>query len=371
MSERWMRTWIRAALIGACLWIAAPVSAQITVGPCEILSGSGSPEGVLTARQCALYVRTDGGTSTSLYVKETGTGNTGWVAYGGAGVGGTPAGSDTQIQYNNGGAFGGAAGAIYDDVGSVTTFLANGGGSTVTPLIVKNTGGAGTDHVRQEWQVANNTSLFRLQTAFSGTNDANVSFQISQGGSVVEVGTITGSSGLWTVNDLQVGSMAFPTTATVDQIVHAIASNSIGGRAGFTFDGTTFSVPSAANGAALAAKSATTSVTCNSGTATCTATALIPAGATLISVTARVTTILAGAGLTTWSLGDGVTADLWAATKALAAGTTAKMTDHKSTWNVKFYAAANNVVLTADAGQFDSGVVRLTLFYFDSVAPTS
>tara|TARA_E500000305_G_C4003881_1_gene228807 strand:- start:66 stop:1367 length:1302 start_codon:yes stop_codon:yes gene_type:complete len=33
-----------------------------------------------------------------------------------AGGGGTPGGSDTQIQYNNGGAFGGASGLIYDDV---------------------------------------------------------------------------------------------------------------------------------------------------------------------------------------------------------------------------------------------------------------
>ena len=34
----------------------------------------------------------------------------------GGGGGGTPGGSDTQIQYNNGGAFGGASGLIYDDI---------------------------------------------------------------------------------------------------------------------------------------------------------------------------------------------------------------------------------------------------------------
>ena len=43
-------------------------------------SGSGSPEGVLTANVGSLYTRTDGGASTTLYVKESGTGNTGWVA---------------------------------------------------------------------------------------------------------------------------------------------------------------------------------------------------------------------------------------------------------------------------------------------------
>ena len=42
--------------------------------------GSGSPEGVVTAPVGAYYSRTDGGANTSLYVKESGAGNTGWVA---------------------------------------------------------------------------------------------------------------------------------------------------------------------------------------------------------------------------------------------------------------------------------------------------
>lgn len=42
--------------------------------------GSGSPEGVVTAPVGCIYSRTDGGAGTSLYVKESGTGNTGWVA---------------------------------------------------------------------------------------------------------------------------------------------------------------------------------------------------------------------------------------------------------------------------------------------------
>lgn len=43
--------------------------------------GSGSPEGVLSANIGSIYSRTNGGTGTSLYVKEGGaTGNTGWVA---------------------------------------------------------------------------------------------------------------------------------------------------------------------------------------------------------------------------------------------------------------------------------------------------
>lgn len=46
-------------------------------------SGTGSPEGVITQRIGSLYLRTDGGQATSVYYKESGTGNTGWLGIGG------------------------------------------------------------------------------------------------------------------------------------------------------------------------------------------------------------------------------------------------------------------------------------------------
>lgn len=42
--------------------------------------GTGTPEGSTVASVGSTYFRTDGGASTTLYVKESGTGNTGWVA---------------------------------------------------------------------------------------------------------------------------------------------------------------------------------------------------------------------------------------------------------------------------------------------------
>lgn len=57
-------------------YTAEPITAYINL----FSSGIGSPQGILTAPVGSLYTRTDGGTSTTLYVKETGTGNTGWVA---------------------------------------------------------------------------------------------------------------------------------------------------------------------------------------------------------------------------------------------------------------------------------------------------
>jgi len=44
------------------------------------LTGSGTPEGAITADVGSLYTRSNGGANTTLYIKESGTGNTGWVA---------------------------------------------------------------------------------------------------------------------------------------------------------------------------------------------------------------------------------------------------------------------------------------------------
>ena len=43
-------------------------------------AGTGTPESSIIAGVGSLWRRTDGGTSTTLYVKESGTSNTGWVA---------------------------------------------------------------------------------------------------------------------------------------------------------------------------------------------------------------------------------------------------------------------------------------------------
>lgn len=47
---------------------------------CRIRTGSGSPEGAVTGSVCDLFLRQNGGASSTLYIKESGSGNTGWVA---------------------------------------------------------------------------------------------------------------------------------------------------------------------------------------------------------------------------------------------------------------------------------------------------
>ena len=54
-------------------------SVVIGVGGPTWTKGVGSPEGVVTAPTGSLYSNTAGGVSTTLYVKESGAGNVGWV----------------------------------------------------------------------------------------------------------------------------------------------------------------------------------------------------------------------------------------------------------------------------------------------------
>jgi hypothetical protein len=46
----------------------------------RLTAGAGTPEGVVTAPPGSMFLRSDGGAGTTLYIKETGTGSTGWVA---------------------------------------------------------------------------------------------------------------------------------------------------------------------------------------------------------------------------------------------------------------------------------------------------
>ena len=45
-----------------------------------VSTGRGTPEGVVSAPIGSMYLREDGGAGSSLYIKESGTSNTGWAA---------------------------------------------------------------------------------------------------------------------------------------------------------------------------------------------------------------------------------------------------------------------------------------------------
>lgn len=60
--------------------IAPSGAIQFGTSPVQIVSGTGDPNGVVTANPGSLYLNVAGGVNTGIYVKESGTGNTGWVS---------------------------------------------------------------------------------------------------------------------------------------------------------------------------------------------------------------------------------------------------------------------------------------------------
>lgn len=67
----------------------------------DIFVGTGTPESNVTAGIGTMYLRTDGGSNSALYIKETGTGATGWKAVTTAGVVGANVDAFGQAMYRD------------------------------------------------------------------------------------------------------------------------------------------------------------------------------------------------------------------------------------------------------------------------------
>jgi hypothetical protein len=83
-ASQWLTNRTNASDVGLRLTpsqaaFVAAVQVEELIGPFDA-SGAGTPEAVLTAPVGSTYKRTDGGAATSFYIKESGTGATGWVA---------------------------------------------------------------------------------------------------------------------------------------------------------------------------------------------------------------------------------------------------------------------------------------------------
>jgi hypothetical protein len=91
------------------------------------------------------------------------------AASNGTGGGGTPGGSDTQIQYNNGGAFGGVSDLTWDDVNNVLTIntprIGQSNGNGHFHMHSANSAPSGiTDYLTVFWQKATRILGFRSET---------------------------------------------------------------------------------------------------------------------------------------------------------------------------------------------------------------
>jgi hypothetical protein len=186
-------------------------------------------------------------------------------------------------------------------------------------------------------------------------------------------GSGTGGTNILCSNSIFIGTASRPAASgQANQIVIG-GLNAIGDGSDTTVIGTSGTTQSrlfggnalttGANGQSTQLGQSTVLLSTPSG-ATRTATALIPANALVIGVTARVTTAVTGA--TSFDIGDGTTANIFGDDVAVALDTTSNNTIAPTR-----YAAATNVVLTANGGNFTAGAVRLTVHFITLVAPTS
>ena len=109
------RTFLSALVLLVGLWVAAPLQAQVQTGDVTssiLMSLPHSTTRPATCRVGDIYMDTDASSGQRLYLCESA--NT-WVAQGGGGGGGgTPGGSAAEVQFNDGGSFGGVAPLTWD-----------------------------------------------------------------------------------------------------------------------------------------------------------------------------------------------------------------------------------------------------------------
>jgi len=156
----------------------------------KITAGTGSPESVVTGAVGSVYLRTDGGSTTSVYFKESGTGNTGWISNTPVRASGLPVPvlyvgpttSDPSLRSGSGT----PEGSITAPVGSV--YLRTDGAST-TSIYFKEAGAGNTGWVSN---AAVSSGVFYSPLTYVGAN--NDAPKILAGSGVPE-GVISGAVG--------------------------------------------------------------------------------------------------------------------------------------------------------------------------------
>jgi hypothetical protein len=120
------------------------------------------------------------------------------------GGGGVPGGLDTQVQYNNGGAFGGDAGLVYDD--ALNDLTADGSITSTNGDIVTTTGDINS---------GNDVNV---------TNDLDVTDDADVGGDLVVVGDTTANAYFGNGENLTLSTLGASTYDTLQELMNAFGS---------------------------------------------------------------------------------------------------------------------------------------------------
>jgi len=205
-----------ATFTGAISGTTGAFSSTITINGTTSTynSGTGSPESSVTAPVGSIYTRTDGGASTTLYVKETGTGNTGWAAFGATSGSSLPSGGTVGQFIENSGSGSGSWSSNMDDVilgatspaaGTFTTLT----GTTFVGLPASSTSAAGIVQLTDSTSTTSSV-LAASATAVKAAKDAaDAAGGLPSGGTVGQIIENTGSgTGGWTSNldDIIIGA---------------------------------------------------------------------------------------------------------------------------------------------------------------------
>ena len=165
--------------------------------------------------------------SAGQFLSTDGSGNTSWTA---AGSGGTPGGATTQVQYNNAGAFGGAAGFTFDGTSQVTLGVAS---TTSGALRLFSSAGANGVTVVS----GNNAAAWTLTLPTSGGTNGQV--LTTNGSGVTSWGSPAAGSATGGTFDIGTGSS---TTGTLN-LYNAGTPNALGIKSGVNTAPWTLTLP--------------------------------------------------------------------------------------------------------------------------------
>ena len=170
--ERLLMAAVSLAFVGQVVFVNAGISLR---------SGSGSPEGAVTAPVGSIYLRSNGGAGTTLYVKESGSSNTGWVAV-------SPAGSGAAITALTGNVTATGPGSVAATIANdAVTYAKMQNVSATDRILCRDTSGAGDV---EECDAAAVIAMIGALTASSSSTLTNKTIDAEGTGNVITIPSI-------------------------------------------------------------------------------------------------------------------------------------------------------------------------------------